>query len=120
MQNISTLTLQVPLLQPHGREKLESWLRSILWDSILPSPSTSTAEQAQPNEQAFEINRVKGQIPMSDGKNIMIQGVRDVFEMIDQEGDGSTEKGERKGKIVLIGKGLVGLPFQESLMGALE
>ncbi|KAL8976471.1 MAG: hypothetical protein Q9205_007524 [Flavoplaca limonia] len=117
--NISTLTLQVPLLQPHRREKLESWLRSLLWESVLPPPSISSIENTYPNEQAFEIHRVKGQIPMSDGTNIMIQGVRDVFEMIDQGGDGSTEKGERKGKIVLIGKGLVGLPFHESLMGSL-
>ncbi|KAL9018025.1 MAG: hypothetical protein Q9180_008739 [Flavoplaca navasiana] len=117
--NISTLTLQVPLLQTHQREKLESWLRSLLWESTLPLPSTSPTEQTHPNEQAFEIHRVKGQIPISDGKNIMIQGVRDVFEMIDQSGDGATEKGERKGKIVLIGKGLVGLPFQESLTGTL-
>ncbi|KAL9612500.1 MAG: hypothetical protein Q9204_008955 [Flavoplaca sp. TL-2023a] len=117
--NISTLTLHVPLLQPPEREKLEFWLRSLLWESILPSPSTSTTKQAQPNDQAFEIHRVKGQIPMSDGSSIMIQGVRDIFEMIEQGGDGEMEKGDRKGKIVLIGKGLVGLPFQESLMGAL-
>ena len=119
VQNISTLTLQVPLLQPPKREKLECWLRSLLWESILPPPSTSATEQAQPSEQAFEIHRVKGQIPMSDGSSIMIQGVRDVFEMIEQSGDGGMEKGDRKGKIVLIGKGLMGLPFQESLTGAL-
>ncbi|KAL9608046.1 MAG: hypothetical protein Q9204_009266, partial [Flavoplaca sp. TL-2023a] len=86
--------------------------------STLPPPSTSTTEQVQPNAQTFEIYRVKGQIPMSDGLNIMIQGVRDVFEMIEQSVDGEMVKGDRKGKIVLIGKGLVGLPFQESLMGA--
>lgn len=119
VQNISTLTLLVPLLLHPQREKLECWLRSLLWESILPPPSISTIEQVRTYKQAFEIHRVKGQIPMSDGKNIMIQGVRDVFEMIERGGDGGVRDAGRKGKIVLIGKDLVGLPFQESLMGAL-
>lgn len=72
-------------------------------------------------EQGFTIHRVKGQIAVSDGSSILIQGVRDVFEMIDQgvEGRGSESVEKRTGKIVLIGKGLVGLPFQENLLDSL-
>ena len=41
--------------------------------------------------------------------------------MVDQgvEGRSSDSVENRKGKIVLIGKGLVGLPFQENLLGIL-
>ncbi|CAO1603726.1 hypothetical protein XANCAGTX0491_007305 [Xanthoria calcicola] len=113
--NISTLTIQVPLLRPNQRDGLESWLRALLWESILPS---NTEENG---EQGFTIHRVKGQIAVSDGSSILIQGVRDVFEMIDQgvEGRGSESVEKRTGKIVLIGKGLVGLPFQENLLDSL-
>ncbi|KAL8645654.1 MAG: hypothetical protein Q9226_007204 [Calogaya cf. arnoldii] len=115
--NISTLTLQVPLLHPTHRDRLESWLRSLLWDSILPSLA---GNEIQAKEQAFEIHRVKGQIAVSDASSIMIHGVRDVFEMTDQAAVRNGEKMKGKGKIVLIGKGLAGLPFQESLTGNLE
>lgn len=58
---------------------------------------------------------------MRDGRVLMIQGVRDVFEIIDLTSSKSVAGNEvdpssaAHGKIVLIGKGLVGVPFQESL-----
>ncbi|KAL8682499.1 MAG: hypothetical protein Q9186_001446 [Xanthomendoza sp. 1 TL-2023] len=115
-QNISTLTLHVPLLHPSQLDKLESWLQSLLWDSILPDAIGN-------DEKAFAIHRVKGQIPVQDGRTLIIQGVRDVFEIIDNSvAEGGRSGGKavtKKGKIVLIGKGLVGLPFEESLAEAL-
>lgn len=49
----------------------------------------------------------------------MIQGVRDVFEIVDIDSDASgknmTEDKGSAGKIVLIGRGLADLPLQESL-----
>lgn len=56
----------------------------------------------------------------------MIQGVRDVFEIIDKStpreiGNNATDGlGKAEGKIVLIGKGLRGLPFQRSLAVGLD
>lgn len=64
----------------------------------------------------------------------MIQGVRDVFEMVDMDDDSSTrgqgrgqsqsqsqpQAGGGEGKIVLIGRGLSGLPVEESLLGAMN
>ncbi|KAL8921359.1 MAG: hypothetical protein Q9172_004052 [Xanthocarpia lactea] len=116
--SISTLTLQLPVLQPNQLDKLESWLRSVLWESILPIPGKVQAE-----EQAFTIHRVKGQIPIADGRKLMIQGVRDIFEIVDKSiiGSGKVDAAENsKGKIVLIGKGLMGLGFEESLLGGLR
>lgn len=61
----------------------------------------------------------------------MIQGVRDVFEMVDMDDDDSSTRGQGRGqpqpqagggegKIVLIGRGLAGLPVEESLLGAMN
>lgn len=69
----------------------------------------------------FTIHRTKGQIFLSDGRVLMIQGVRDVFEIIDQttpekaQRDLASGLAQKRGKIVLIGKGIWALPFQESL-----
>ncbi|KAL9009968.1 MAG: hypothetical protein Q9173_005051 [Seirophora scorigena] len=114
--NISTLTLQVPLLSPEQLQKLESWLRSVLWESVLPSAGAS-----EPVAQAFTVHRTKGRILVEDGRVLMIQGVREVFEMIDQTASESEESNSAtKGKIVLIGTGLAGLPFEENLARVLE
>ncbi|KAL9601463.1 MAG: hypothetical protein Q9219_002529 [cf. Caloplaca sp. 3 TL-2023] len=123
--NISTLTIPLPLLLPPQLQNLESWLRSLLWESVLPPTSSDPIV-----EQAISMHRVKGQVFLSGGRVLMIQGVRDVFEIIEDEvsrGEGRGKKREavgegeeRKGKIVLIGKGLGGMPFEGSLASALE
>ncbi|KAL8716507.1 MAG: hypothetical protein Q9225_006170 [Loekoesia sp. 1 TL-2023] len=121
LQSISTLTLQVPLLHPSQIDKLEAWIRSLLWESVLPATEANGI-----NEQAFSIHRTKGQIFLSDGQILMIQSVRDVFEIINNPSSGSARQGgerlgnrENTGKIVLIGKALTGLPFEKSLAVAL-
>ncbi|KAL8710625.1 MAG: hypothetical protein Q9220_004849 [cf. Caloplaca sp. 1 TL-2023] len=111
--SISTLSLPLPLLTPHQLDNLESWLRSLLWDSVLPSSREGSVGQQQ---QPFVIYRTKGQMYVSDGRELMLQGVRDVFEIVDR-GEVGSKSG--KGKIVLIGKGLVGEVFEESVQGVL-
>ena len=50
----------------------------------------------------------------------MIQGVRDVFELVDVDNGAKGQETERGlGKIVLIGRGLSKLPVEESLHYAL-
>ncbi|KAL9026268.1 MAG: hypothetical protein Q9196_005037 [Gyalolechia fulgens] len=100
--------------------KLESWLRALLWESVLPHDVDGQTEK-----QIFYIHRTKGQIPVSDGRVLMIQGVRDVFEILGngasadrQQEEASGDQG-RQGKIVLIGTGLTGLPLEASLARAL-
>ncbi|KAI4138977.1 MAG: hypothetical protein LQ341_004420 [Variospora aurantia] len=124
--NISTLTFQVPLLSAQQLNKLEGWLRSVLWESVLPSAGASSPKA----QQAFTIHRTKGRILVSDGRSLMIQGVREIFEMmVDQTPPSRIEQGNvvadddggaAKGKIVLIGTGLAGLPFEKSLAGFLR
>ena len=48
----------------------------------------------------------------------MIQGVREVFEIVDLDTGKGRESG-REGKLVLIGRGLDGEAFGESLRGCL-
>ena len=60
---------------------------------------------------------------MSDGRVLMIQGVRDVFEIADgplSDQDSNIGGLNRTGKIVLIGRGLVRVPFEDSLVYTLE
>ncbi|KAI4089586.1 MAG: hypothetical protein LQ344_005301 [Seirophora lacunosa] len=106
----------MPLLSREQLQKLESWLRSVLWESVLPSAGAS-----EPVAQAFTVHRTKGRILVEDGRVLMIQGVREVFEMIDQTASEREESNSAtKGKIVLIGMGLAGLTFEESLAGVLK
>ncbi|KAI4198412.1 MAG: hypothetical protein LQ350_005272 [Teloschistes chrysophthalmus] len=118
---ISTITLHLPTLHPKQVDALFPWLRSVLWDSELP-PTSTKADTTTSKDLA--IHRTKGQIPVSDGRTLMIQGVRDIFDIVEQTSassqDASVNQAERGGKIVLIGKGLRGLGFQESLANALE
>lgn len=95
--------------------ELESWLRSLLWESTLILPHNAP-ELGSPK---FSVHRLKGRVFTLNGEIKMIQGVRDVFEIVDIDSDApeqqKTGKKAPSGKIVLIGRGLAGLPLQESL-----
>lgn len=102
---ISTLTIPLPPFDPQKLFMLDNYLQSVLWSQV----ETST----------YEVHRTKGLILCTDGTRRVVQGVREIFEIIDvptapsrqqddetaQEGDAPTE-----GKIVFIGKGLDQLP----------
>lgn len=108
---IGTLNLVFRPLDDPRFERLDTWLRSVLWDSTLPGIA---------NEQlpAWEIHRVKGRIPKADGKLKMLQGVREIFELTDGPAARVSSISE-SGKIVLIGRNISGLEtvaaFQQSL-----
>ena len=115
-QSISTITVVVPVLKVHQLPKLDAWLRSILWDSTLPSLDT------EPDCRGFEIHRLKARIQFADGTAKIVQGVREVFEIIDEPTCTETTDGVRRseGKVVLIGRNLGGLPFLESFMNTIR
>ncbi|PVH85992.1 cobW-domain-containing protein [Cadophora sp. DSE1049] len=110
---IATITISVPLLEAERLPRLDEWLRSILWDSKLPSPGTG--------EEKFEIHRLKARLPLSDGNVKIVQGVRDVFDIVDApNASESTETASTlEGKVVLIGRNLVDKPFGESLVNTI-
>ncbi|CAD6594268.1 MAG: hypothetical protein ASARMPRED_009002 [Alectoria sarmentosa] len=118
---ISTITLPLPPLTPGQLSSLESWLRSVLWESALPVVSQSGRESV--SEATFAIHRLKGRLFTTAGAVKMIQGVREVFEIVDMDRSRSGGKGVEsrdEGKLVLIGRGLGEAAFGGSLRARLK
>ncbi len=117
-QTITTVTLSVPALDIDQIPKLDAWLRSILWDSSLFSKTAKVDPENSTNDD-FEIHRLKARLPISDGSVKIVQGVREVFEILDapNKDDGNSDTA---GKIVLIGKNIGNFKFQEDFVEALQ
>jgi hypothetical protein len=85
----------------------------VLWDSKLPE---ETAEENF-KQKPFEVHRLKAKLPISDGQIKIVQGVREVFEILDApntEVSLERDPANSSGKIVLIGRDLVGVLFSEN------
>jgi hypothetical protein len=70
---------------------------------------------------SIEVHRLKARLPLSNGEVKLVQGVRDVFEILDTP-ESSTLEGasQTMGKIVLIGRRLIDMPFKESFLYAIR
>ena len=115
---IGTVTVRVgEVLGEKGMERLDRWLRSVLWESKLPGFE---------GVGGWEIHRSKGRVRLEGGEVKMLQGVREIFELIDGvdvNGDGEQGEEESGGRIVFIGRNLGGetpVAFQKSLDAALS
>jgi G3E family GTPase len=95
--SISTISFPLPPFDAQKLYLLENWLQNLLWDD------------GTNKKKEYEIHRLKGFIPITDGSARIVQGVREIFDIIDVEG-GKTE-GHDEGKIVLIGRGLENIPL---------
>ncbi|KAI9798789.1 MAG: hypothetical protein M1833_004619 [Piccolia ochrophora] len=121
-QTMATKSLEIPSLSEQQLRALDAWLRSILWDAILPASASSAVRGNNDAVPGFEIHRLKGRVSLRDGSVKLVQGVREVFEIIDtrevamEPQDDRTDSG---GKIVLVGRGVQDLPWQNSLDQAL-
>ncbi|KAI9704737.1 MAG: hypothetical protein M1836_006517 [Candelina mexicana] len=118
---MSTISVPVPVLGPEQILLLDAWLRSLLWESTLP-PAVVQSEQPEVRHLDFDIHRLKGRIHLTNGSCKMIQGVREVFEIIDTDVNHAANMKAGSvghGKIVLIGRGLNGLPWEASLKRSL-
>jgi G3E family GTPase len=89
-------------------EKFDGYLRSILWEDELPDN--------MPHAK-FEIHRLKGRIPVSDGRLLLLQGVRNIYDI--NEAKSSAEEGSSDAKLVLIGRGVDQQAFRDSLLATL-
>lgn len=95
------MSIPVDVLRPEQLKDVDRWLRSVLWDSKLPGQDKSN----------FEIHRSKGRLVFDDGQVKMLQGVQEIFELMDApEGVEPTQKG----KIILIGKYIADVDFEGS------
>lgn len=117
-KTISTRTMTLPALRLDQLPRLDQWLRSLLWDCNLPNTLTPNADPPTP----FEIHRVKGRIPMTNGTIKLVQGVREIFEVTDPKEPGNIESNmsEIGGKIVFIGRNIGNLRFRDSFLEVVE
>lgn len=90
--SISTISFELPPCDLQQLPALESWLQLVLWEDG--------------DEKAYEVHRVKGYVPVNDGTARVIQGVREIFEMIEVDRKGAGDELESTGKIVFIGRNL--------------
>lgn len=115
--SISTVTLSLPVLEAAQLGGLDAWLRSVLWENRLPGSE---------ERGVWEIHRIKGRLPLVSGQVMLLQGVREVFELLDGAEDVTDGESEAGGaaKIVVIGRGLggqVGVKLlQDSLLAAVQ
>lgn len=73
-------------------ERLDEWIRTVLWEGHLPDIS----------EHKVEILRCKGICVSDDGQQHILQGVRELYELTDLDASDSPDEG----KLVFIGRGL--------------
>jgi G3E family GTPase len=98
VRGISTLRVSCRVLSPEQQERLEEWIRTVLWESQLPEYSADT------HGKPLEVLRCKGMFGTQSGQTFVLQGVRNLYELEPLMGDdvGLPEHG----KLVFIGKGL--------------
>jgi len=119
-QTIATVTITVPILKPQQLSNLDAWLRSILWDSKLPNLKSAVPD---PGSNKLEIHRLKAKLSLSNGDVKIVQGVREVFDILDAPKSNPTtaeDSPKSGGKIVVIGRNLVSLPFEESFINTIQ
>lgn len=107
-QTISTATITFPALSPSQVDKFDYFLRTILWEETLPDSKEHTP---------FEVHRLKARIPVTDGRLLLTQGVRNLYDT--NESTSESKIGETA-KLVLIGRGVDQSSLKESLLSTLE
>jgi G3E family GTPase len=105
---ITTSTISFPALTREQVDKYDFFLRTVLWDETLPNNVA---------HNSFEIHRLKGRAPVTDGKMLLTQGVRSIYDT--NELDDEVTEGSAEGKLVLIGRGVDQEGFKKSLIATL-
>lgn len=104
---ITTTTITFPALTAKQVGKFDYFLRTVLWEESLPDG----AEHAP-----FEVHRLKARIPIPDGKMLLIQGVRNIYDTNEVKREGTQSE---DAKLVLIGKGVDQESLKDSLLKTL-
>ncbi|CAE7174928.1 hypothetical protein CFE70_005243 [Pyrenophora teres f. teres 0-1] len=107
---IATSTITFPALDREQVDKYDLFLRTILWEESLAGDVPF---------KPFEIHRLKGRVPVRDGKVLLTQGVRNLYETNEMEDMAGSESGSGEAKLVLIGKGVDQDGFKKSLFSTL-
>ena len=96
LRGISSLQISCPILNQVRFDRLDEWIRTVLWENHIPGAGEN---------QALQVLRCKGLITMESGEQYVLQGVRNLYDLVRMEGQVDIGIPE-PGKIVLIGKGL--------------
>jgi hypothetical protein len=111
-------------LKQNQLSKLDAWLQSLLWDATLPGIGTAVPSTMLVQSQSFEVYRLKARLPLDDGTVKIVQGVREVFEIIDapehRKAAGNRSALTGQGKLVFIGRNLAGLALEASYLGVIN
>ncbi|KAF7291655.1 hypothetical protein HMN09_01256700 [Mycena chlorophos] len=107
LRGISSLLVTVPVLSPPQLEALDEWIRTVLWEQRLPGESSSENANAK-----LSILRCKGLFVLHSGSQLVLQGVRNIYEISEAQ---DTIGVPDAGKLVLIGTGLGGSRVRQSL-----
>ncbi|KZM21032.1 uncharacterized protein EKO05_0011159 [Ascochyta rabiei] len=105
---ITTSTISFPALNPEQVDTFDLFLRTVLWDETLPHNTP---------HDAFEIHRLKGRIPVTDGRVLLLQGVRNLYDINDAKTPAQVND---EAKLVLIGRGVGQEAFKSSLLHMLQ
>ncbi|GAM37164.1 hypothetical protein TCE0_022f06847 [Talaromyces pinophilus] len=81
---ISTVALTHPRISPYQLLRVDEWLRSILWKSVVRYSGGGVADDNTQMSE-FEIHRLKGILALTDGTFKIIQAVREMYEIRDSE-----------------------------------
>lgn len=97
IRGISSLQVTCPTLTASQYSRLDEWIRTALWEMHLPDADVS----------GLEILRCKGMFATESGEKYVLQGVRNLYEITQVEGDVDEDAAlPSMGKLVFIGKGL--------------
>ena len=96
-RRISSLQVPCPVLSAENLEKLDEWIRTVLWENRLP--------KGPHNGQDLQVLRCKGLFTVASGERYVLQGVQNLYEISRMDAKDATGVPE-SGKLVLIGKGL--------------
>lgn len=108
-RGISSLQVSLPPLSSSQLVAFDVWIRTILWEGRLPnSQIAGESEISATSENSIQVLRCKGLIVLASGEQHVLQGVRNMYEIIPIEDDdgATTVEFPAAGKVVLIGKGL--------------
>ena len=125
LNDISTILIPLPRLSADQWTKLNTFLETVLWEGKIPSTSGfATVPKGSPNEKKMDILRCKGLLRLEDAREIVLQGVMDIFELkeVAQKSAAVSETlsddKEQGGKVVFIGRGVEVLkPALEAFVG---
>lgn len=94
-RGISSVIVPCPPLLPSQLPLVDAWIRTLLWENVIPSTA---------NSPTIDVLRCKGIITIGNDRYVL-QGVKSMYDLAKIENAGDNLD-PQQGKLVFIGKGL--------------